>query len=382
MEPERRLSVGIFHHTLNSVGGGENVCLSIVKALKDRGHRIILATLEKTDWNRVQRAFGETVHVDAERYLFPFSLRAFGIYQRPLTGLLKPLTKCDVTINTHGDVMITSTDIVYLHFPVLAIMRTQTAPYLKYSRPLWKLYFKPYELTQKQLAGRLLHRSLIVTNSNYSRDWIKKTLNREALVVYPPVKIDTFKSVSKSESRRDMVVNVGRYTPEKQQIIMAQLAKELPEVEFHVVGATSKVSPGVISQISQFKNKYGLSNLHLHFNMPFQELLELLSMSKLFLHGYVGEHFGVAIVEAMASGCVPIVPKSGGQWTDIVDYGRYGFGYDRVEEAKEIISSLLSDSDKWRKYHELAVERAENFNGALFKEKMVEIVENYTSKRT
>ncbi len=381
MPEGEKISVGVFHHTLNSVGGGEKLTLTMIKALKKRGHKVSLFSLEKTNWNKVEKIFGEKITVDEEKYLFPFSLKAFGIYQRPLTGLLRPLSKCDVTINTHGDVMVVPTDIVYLHFPVLSIMQTETAPYLKYSKPFWKAYFKPYETLQKKFAQKMFKDSVIMTNSHYSKDWIRKTLSLDPIVVHPPVNIKDFQKYGQLHNRKNMVTSVGRFTPEKRQILMAHLAKAFPRTVFNIIGATSKASPSVIKEIVRFKEKHNLSNLHLYVNAPFEQLLEILSQTKIFFHGYVGEHFGIAVVEAMGSGCVPIVPKSGGQWTDIIENGKYGFGYDNLEEAIEIMKPLLSSDTNWQKYSKIASKRAHVFDEGIFSEKIVKIIEKIARTR-
>jgi glycosyltransferase involved in cell wall biosynthesis len=80
--------------------------------------------------------------------------------------------------------------------------------------------------------------------------------------------------------------------------------------------------------------------------------MALLKTSKVYLHPTKYEHFGIAIVEAMASGLIPVVHKSGGAWMDIVEYGRYGFGFKSVEEAIENINNILEmredELQSWR----------------------------------
>ena len=51
----------ILHNTLNSVGGGERVCLAVIEALKDAGWEVCLATVEPTDWSRVEKIVGRVV---------------------------------------------------------------------------------------------------------------------------------------------------------------------------------------------------------------------------------------------------------------------------------------------------------------------------------
>ena len=90
------------------------------------------------------------------------------------------------------------------------------------------------------------------------------------------------------------------------------------------------------------------------------------------------EHFGVAIVEAMASGCVPIVHRSGGPWLDILGekQGEYGYAYDTPQEAAEFIKMLLTNEAKRKPMASAAIERSLKFDKVAFKRKIVRIAED------
>jgi len=53
------------------------------------------------------------------------------------------------------------------------------------------------------------------------------------------------------------------------------------------------------------------------------------------VHPIIYEHFGISVVEAMASGCVSIVHRSGGSYTDIADHDKYVFSFEDVEDLAE-----------------------------------------------
>ena len=55
------------------------------------------------------------------------------------------------------------------------------------------------------------------------------------------------------------------------------------------------------------------------------------------------EHYGISVVEAMSYGLVPVVPESGGPWEDIIEHGRYGYGFNSVDEAVEKIKNVDYD---------------------------------------
>ena len=55
------------------------------------------------------------------------------------------------------------------------------------------------------------------------------------------------------------------------------------------------------------------------------------------------ENYGISILEAMAYGLVPVVPESGGPWEDIIEHGKYGYGFISTDEAVEQIKNIDFD---------------------------------------
>jgi len=88
------------------------------------------------------------------------------------------------------------------------------------------------------------------------------------------------------------------------------------------------------------------------------------------------EAFGIAIVEAMAAGCVPVVPRYGGPWLDILSckQGLYGFSYSNLKEAAEIIKKLLNNEELRRSVALKVTRRASKFDSKIFERKIVNIV--------
>ncbi len=75
----------------------------------------------------------------------------------------------------------------------------------------------------------------------------------------------------------------------------------------------------------------------LEIDISLDELLSVMSKSKVYFHARLGEHFGISIVEAMSAGLVPVVPDIGGQ-TEFVP-SKYQFH--TLEQAAQIMSSHL-----------------------------------------
>ena len=73
----------------------------------------------------------------------------------------------------------------------------------------------------------------------------------------------------------------------------------------------------------------------------------------------------------MAASCVPVVPRDGGPWFDVLDgkQGEFSFSYGSLGEAAHIIEALLEDEDVRMRVSYSASERANVFSSLSLKEK-------------
>jgi glycosyltransferase involved in cell wall biosynthesis len=86
------------------------------------------------------------------------------------------------------------------------------------------------------------------------------------------------------------------------------------------------------------------------------------------------EHFGIATVEAMGMGAVPIVINAGGQ-KEIVDDGKTGFLWDTYEELIAKTSNVIVDQELRTRLAEAAKERAKDFTMDTFCHKITALLQ-------
>lgn len=364
------MRIAVLHHSLNPMGGGERLCLVTIEAFKERGWEVVLATVEPTDWARVSQLWGRTPRPDREITL-SIPLKGFTIYKRLLSSFMVPVLRkrVDVVINTHGDVLVTNADITYMHFPTFALWDWT---YHKYEHGFWRMYFTPYYFIEKKLVERHVD-TLLLTNSRFSASVIRRVFGRKALVLYPPVDVEKFAELD--GERRECVVTVGRFSPEKNYELVLEIAEKLRHITFYIVGSVSGGEGRMYyEKIRRFAEDRELKNVVLVPNASDKELARIFSTCRVYLHAMVNEHFGISVVEGMAAGLVPVVHRSGGPWTDIVDRGKYGYGYSNISEAVEMIMRAVNNYKALKPY---VRRRAQLFSKEKFKEKIVRVVEKY-----
>jgi alpha-1,2-mannosyltransferase len=380
------MRIVVAHHSLNIPGGAEKLCLSVIEALGKKGHEVSLLTVEKTDWNLVQNCFGTVVLPDKEHYFtatrfsnrlanISVSATYFSIYVLQLLAN-RSRRNHDLIMNTFGDAINSMADITYVHFPLRAASMFSQIPAFT-NRSMWRAIAPAYNsvmsVTDRIEPGNLL------TNSKFVQGIIGKILGRSSLVVYPPVDVETFSSNALRDAKEDFTVAViASYTPKRHLEQVPLIARHSKYAKFLIMGKADEYSAPTFAKLRRLMCKFHVNDrIALLQNVPNKEFIETLSKAKVYLHIMPLDHFGISVVEAMASGCVPVVHKSGGPWMDILDQkqGTYGFSYSSPREAAEHIDMLLTHEDLRSKIASRASQRSRRFDKAVFMKKIAEVVE-------
>lgn len=380
------LEVLVTHVSLNSAGGGELVCLSFIKALRESGYSVTLATVDRTEWSRLNRVFGKVTVPNREFHLFPNLFRTSGTLNSVLIVaffwaelLLLRLSRRDLlTINTCGEKLSFFADVAYVNGIPLSCAHS-----LRETSGKRMAYGVLYNLLSK-IFGRF-YPSLIIANSRFGKELVERCIKKTAVVVYPPVNVERFSHLANKRRRENMVLTYSQYVPTQNLLCVPMIAKLVEGTKFFVIGPGGPASASTVEKLRQMIVDLSIEDrVSLLIDKPFSEFGESLSTAKVFLRTLHHEPFGMSVVEAMAAGCVPVVPRDGGPWIDILDrgQGKYGYSYRSVQEAADVIKLLLHNEELRKKVSERAQKRALDFEDSLFKEKVQAIVKKvYASKR-
>ena len=364
----------VVHPYLDIYGGGEKVCHNVMKTLIAHGQKVELLTFD-FDVNKYQSIFGEelpkevTLHslgprVDAQP---PFTLYK---KHRRFVKLLKKCRKeleYDYLFSTQSSPPIEAVflsrakkNFAYVHFPEI---------HYEYSRANLrrKAYLWPFKRWVDQGISKL---DMVFCNSNYIREMIehywKSPTTKKPIVVYPPVNLNDFWSDNPLSERPKKVIYVGRFIPSKRHEIMKKLAADLPAYEFVSLGGLVQTEQEWFDKFKQNLPK----NYSLKVNSPREDLINNLHESRVYTHLMEAEHFGIAPIEALASGCVTLVHNSGGMREFIPEEFRWE-KYDDLREKVVRFVEPTAQSENWENkrrelWNKILALKPENFQNSIW----------------
>ncbi len=335
------------HPYLDIYGGGERVCHNVIKTLVKHGQKVELLTFD-FDSSKYRDIVGEEfpnqvlVHSLGKRTK---EKPPFTIYKRHrnFAKLLKKYRnqlQYDYLFSTQSSSPFEPTflneakkNIAYVHFPEI---------HYDYNRGPAKrrLYLWLFKRWVEQGIDKL---DMVFCNSNYTKEAIMQLWKthgvKEPLVVYPPVNLGRFWCDTPLQKRSKRVVYIARFIPAKRHEILKRLAADLPQFEFISVGGLIKEEKAWFDRFAQNLPK----NYTLKTNLPGPELFKLLRDSRVYVHLMEGEHFGIAPVEGLASGCITLVHDSGGMKEFIPE----DYRWNTYEDLKEKIVKNIEAYNVW-----------------------------------
>ncbi len=202
-----------------------------------------------------------------------------------------------------------------------------------------------------------------IANSEYTKLWTKRFLGRESTVVYPPVVPSSSLSTCQKQ-----ILNIGRFfggqgIHSKNQLQMVQSFKNLPQDLLEswrliLIGGTSREHRKYAENV---RNQSINQPIDIYFNASIDIVKDYLRSASLYWHltGYgqdldahpeSAEHFGIAIVEAMSAGIIPLAFNAGGPREILARFPELLFNsLDELREKTIFYSLSNSKTDELRR---------------------------------
>jgi glycosyltransferase involved in cell wall biosynthesis len=222
---------------------------------------------------------------------------------------------------------------------------------------------------------------LVLANSAFTREWIRRLWQRESEILYPPTAIGEPRPAGE---RDKIILLVGRFfSPgfghSKRQLEMVRWFGELvrsgrlPGWTMHVVGGCE------VTQLPYLRSVQAAAQglpVVVEANVRREQVRRLYSTASIFwsatgygedesVQPWASEHFGMTTVEAMSGGCVPIViDRAGGR--EIVRHLVDGIRWNSPRELLDYTELVSRDEGLRSRLAHSAMQRAYDFSDEAF----------------
>jgi glycosyltransferase involved in cell wall biosynthesis len=381
----------VVHDDINAGGGSERLAIVTMDLLAEMGFKVDLASFNKPNIEELKKDFGDIVDsVDINSVpLDLFSMLGMtgssssknmsGTKDRQgntSTDKTAPLNtysndgEYDLIVNTHGDLLpyYNQTDspeinkksiVTYCHFPLVPQLIQQgnnSQGYVRFVRRWIKVDDIEQDFKEKILENvsktyeLMIKNTTVLTNSNFSKRAIEQYYGPtvKPATIHPPVDVEKFRKIAlRPADRENMILVISRFSPDKQLENTIEIGNILIneikiDAKIILVGNIATEDHQYLEQLKRLIGEYNLDNkFTVEVGISFEQLLELMRKSKVYLHPLAGEPFGISIVEAMSAGLIPVVPDEGGCTEFVPQY----YQFHTHQQAADIIGKLLIASD-------------------------------------
>lgn len=370
----------VVHWSLTrSFGGAERLCIETVNALTEEGNIVDLVVTEKTNLQILKQRYNHELLARKELVIFP-SILMPSVFANLLNWFLRDIVfvpiikkRYDLTINTGPLIPNSFDDLMYIQdYPGKLHIHG------KYRFNLWRPYSLLYDTFVSiifRFSKLLKKMPILLINSQFNKHAAEKYLNADTTVLYPPVDVECYLPLSSLDVRENIVLTISRIDESKGLELIPYVASKVDCAKFVIIGSVG--SESCFQNLQKLIKELGLEKKVLVISNA-SELLkkEYLAKAKIYLHSSRYEAFGISVVEAMASGLLPIVFANGAPWVDILNetQGLYGYGYSDPISCANLIRIVLSNDSLRNEIIQRAITRSFSFSRRNYKKRLIELV--------
>jgi glycosyltransferase involved in cell wall biosynthesis len=252
---------------------------------------------------------------------------------------------------------------------------------------LWAIFSARYQ--RWEWEKRLETYQVKTAISQRTRTWVQQLWDIDCPVLYPPAD-----APFRPDNKGNIILSAGRFAIEgewngEEQLEILDSFRTLHDAdlkgwEYFYVGDLddSNEHRAYFDLMRRAAAEYHVEVLA---NLKRDQVQSLFERASIFWHAgghnqneeahpELVEEFGLATVQAMAAGCVPVVINKGIQ-SEIVEHGVSGYLWDNVKHLREYTLLLAQDEPLRRRMSAAAQKRAQLFSHEAFQKKFLDLLE-------
>ena len=235
----------------------------------------------------------------------------------------------------------------------------------------------------------------IVCNSTFTKNIIDQEYGVNSKVIYPPVDVVHIKP----KRKENIILSVGRFSQltqaKRQDVLITAFIKLLgsksdtfkglpfkgPNWKFVLAGGTEVGAEEFVAELKEMTEGFPIEIIE---SPDFKTIKDLFGRAKIFwsASGYKidekkepkkVEHFGIAVVEAMAAGVVPLVYNAGGH-REIVTDSSNGFLWNSSAQLLKKTKNLIIDKSLLIRISKIAKQESRKYSYEKFEKEVAKLV--------
>jgi len=365
-------------------GGAPRVTIDLINALNSLGKKVYLLTPFKLNQNIIKELY-DVPKIDKIYHLNKlktFFCRGRVLPRKLMKNKFQRLSReIDLLIDIDGGIVHK-----YLpqNFPKEKYVIWRISTIIPESKKLWikrSIKRKIKERIQDCLGELKCH-----PNKNYKiyaiNKWTSKELKKiwgldsEKIYLYPEIKVDDFLNHKK---KKDQILVFGRIAPNKSVIESLKIfnfgASGYKNYKLIIMGGATSDTKDYIKKIIKKIKEFGIEKrVKIIPNPSFEELKKILSESKILITSQKENSMTMTSLEAMAAGCIVLNHKYSGGYLDILDNGKYGYGFSTLKEGADELKRIIKNLEKKKINNKKSIKRAKDFSPKRFRNTLNDIL--------
>ncbi len=336
----------IIHPHLSITGGSEVLTKTLIDELAKLGHQVSVLTSSINEDLSRRAGNARFYFFDREEYglegvrgkvlqVYLSLARIFDSesFDAALVMIQEPVYNALIRILSPG-----TPSAIYIHYPYEEELTGGNLPEFLEMFRFPGIYEDLYTMADVRIA-----------NSTYTARALYRRHGITSYVVYPAIPWEYFEEEPDlGEARGKTIITVGRFVPQKRMdrllhLFKEKIVREVPDARLIIVGVKDPRHPSYYEEIRAAAES--ADNVELVDRpLPPSKMVEYYRMARVYVHMRVGEHFGMAPVEAMSQAVIPVIPRRSGL-AELVSDGFDGFTYAADEEAVAKVVRILKAGD-------------------------------------